>query len=386
MAAKVAPYLLFLLLAPSALAFDPDFGFYPSGAQSCLNGAAKKSNCKGDTATDLNKCFCGNGGNFAIIAAQCLGKNDADEVETVFTTMSDACDHSNTPLKVSKDNFTDAADSAANDDDDDDDDKSATTTSATKTTPTASSATKTPASTSASTTTSSTASPTDSSAAGADGDKKKLSTGATVGIAAGVSVAGVAAIAGLAFFLVRRRKRSNAADESHPMLSHEKYGGGGGGAGGIATTYPPHDPSPSLGGGGFEQDTKSHYSASSFGVPPPQQQQHSYASVPNPSPDPQRQSFLSAWEPPSGSTAYASPNLAAGDARGSQYIGPYAPPQVVAELPSETQQEQRHSNVFELDSHGGAPQAPPQSYGQSSPPPQQPPAAQPSYRPYVPGS
>lgn len=397
LAGRAAPYLLGLLLAaPSVLAFDPNFDFYPKDAQPCLLSSAKASNCEGDTAADLNSCLCGNGGSFVIRSAQCLGQKDKKDVEKVYDTMADACATSKTPLKVDKDDFLDAADDAA------DDAKTSTKTTSTKTsTKTSSSATKTPNSTSASSTsasstsaasttaakTSSTASPSTSpDASKGDGEKKKLSTAGTIGIAAGVSIAGVAAIAGLAFFLVRRRKR-NTADEAHPMLPPtEKYGGGGG-----ATTFPPHDPSPSIGGGGFDHETKSHYSVSTFSGTQSQQQQQrqSYAALSNASPDPQQHNFLSAWEPPVSSTSYnTSPSNA-------QYVGPYAAPQGVAELPPQTHQvvaelppqTQPVHNVFELDSHGanGPPPPPPQAsqqpVAQQQQQQQQPPR---EYRPYVP--
>ncbi|KAJ6783042.1 hypothetical protein PWT90_01864 [Aphanocladium album] len=396
LAGRAALCLSFLLLlaAPVALAFDADFNFYPKNAQSCLLDSAKASKCQGDSAKELNACLCGNGGSFVIRSAQCLGAKDKKDVNEVYDTMASACATSDTPLTVDKDDFLDAASDAANDSSST---KTSTKTTSTKTSTSTSSATKTPSSTSASAsssgapaTTSSTASPSatppDSSKGG--GDKKKLSTAGTIGIAAGVSVAGVAIIAALAFFLVRRRKRNNTPDEAHPMLPHEKYGGGGSSRNSGPTTFPPHDPSPSLGSNGFEHETKSHYSVSTFGGAPlhqqQQQQRQSYAALSNASPDPQQQqqqqqqhNFLSAWEPPTGSSYNTSPS------NSSQYVGPYAAPQGAVELPPQTHhqviaelppQTQPASNVFELDSHGVAvPPPPPQQ--------QQPPR---DYKPYVP--
>lgn len=395
----VAGILFFLLLAaPFALAFDPNFDFYPEDAQPCLLDAAKVSKCQGDSAKELNACLCGNGGGFVVRTAQCLGKKDKKDVGSVYDTMADACAHSGTPLKVDTDDFVDAASDAA-----DDAKKSSSSSSSSTATKTSSSSTsasntasKTPSSpsspsssTTPSATTSSTASPTAfPDGSNSDGDSKKLSTAGTIGIAAGVSVAGVAAIAGLAWFLVRRRKRNTAADEAHPMLPQEKYGGSGGGG---ATTLPPHEPSPSL--GGFDRETKSHHSVSTFSSAHPRQ---SYAALSSVSPDPQQQqqqqqhNFLAAWEAPNNGTSYnSSPQDSAA------YVGPYAAPQhqhqqaqpVLAELPPQTSRPV--SNIFELESRdvAAAPAAsPPVWQQQQQQPQQQPQQQQPAreYRPYKP--
>ncbi|ATY61082.1 hypothetical protein A9K55_006051 [Cordyceps militaris] len=397
--------LVILLAAPAARAFDPDFGFYPEDARDCLYAAAKTSKCQGSTSRVLNACLCGNGGGFVDIAAECLGKNDKEDVGKVYDTMANACAASSTPLTMGQDAFEDAAKKGAAGD-------AKTTSSKSSTASSTTSATNTAA-----------ASPTTTSPAAAadDGNQKpKLSTAATIGIAAGVSVAGVLAIAGIAYGLVRRRKRGTAADEAHPMLPPEKYGGGGGGTNvDSPTTFLSHGPSPSLGSPGFEQHgaAKSHYSVSTFSgsmLPQQQQQQQSYTPLPtNTSPagtpqQQQQQNFLSAWEPPTNNngnnnTAYdPSP-------RNSQYVGPYAAPQGgLAELPPQTQpppppqQQQRPvSNVFELDSYGVEAQStqptvqPPavqspepamEPIAASPPPPQpqqQPPPPR-EYRPYVP--
>ncbi|OAA80776.1 hypothetical protein LEL_00321 [Akanthomyces lecanii RCEF 1005] len=112
LASAATLYILFFLLlaAPIALAFDPNFDFYPADAEPCLLDAAKASKCQGDSPKALNACLCGNGGGFVVRAAQCLGKKDKKDVGSVYDTMADACAHSGTPLKVDKDDFADAAD------------------------------------------------------------------------------------------------------------------------------------------------------------------------------------------------------------------------------------------------------------------------------------
>ncbi|TQV96668.1 hypothetical protein V2A60_002947 [Cordyceps javanica] len=371
-ATGAAPCLLFalffvLIAAPSALAFEANFDFYPKDAQPCLYDAAKASKCQGDSSQALNACFCGNGGSFVKLTAQCLGKKDKKDVAKVYDTMADACGTSKTPLKFDKDDFVDAA--AAGDSKSSSTSSSSTASSSSSSKTSSSTlASQTASATSSPSTASATASPTASPAGGSteESGKTKLSTAGTIGVAAGVSVAGVAAIAALAFFLVRRRKRGGAADEAHPMLPPEKYGGGG------ATTFPPQDPSPNLGGGGgfAEHEPKSHYSGSTYsGVPLSQQQQQqrqSYVALPtSTSPElPQQRpdSFLAAWEPPAG----ASNNTAPGNV---QYVGPYAPPQSggLAELPPQTLPV---SNVFELDAQGSH-TVPPPSHPPSHPAPQQ---------------
>ncbi|OAR02063.1 hypothetical protein LLEC1_03388 [Akanthomyces lecanii] len=254
-------FFFLVVAAPTVLAFDPNFDFYPKDAQACLLDAAKASKCQGDTSAALNACLCGNGGGFVVRTAQCLGKKDKKDVAGVYDTMADACAHSSTPLKLEKDDFADAASDAVDNGNKSSSSSSSRSNTATKTSSSSTSASntasKTPSSSSSTTTPSATSSPTaspttlpDSSSKGSS-DGKKLSTAGTIGVAAGVSIAGVAAIAGLAWFLVRRRKHSTGVDESHPMLPREKYGGGGG-----ATTFPPREPSPTLGVGGGELPTE----------------------------------------------------------------------------------------------------------------------------------
>ncbi|KAJ4165409.1 hypothetical protein LMH87_007043 [Akanthomyces muscarius] len=383
-AATLYVFFFLLLAAPIALAFDPNFDFYPADAESCLLDAAKASKCQGDSPKALNACLCGNGGGFVVRAAQCLGKKDKKDVGSVYDTMADACAHSGTPLKVDKDDFADAADDGSKSSSSSSRSSSTATKTSSSSTSASNTASKTPSSSSTSTTPSATTSSTASPTASPDGSKK-LSTAGTIGVAAGVSVAGVAAIAGLAWFLVRRRKRSTAADEAHPMLAQEKYGGSGGGGGGGATTFPPHDPSPSLGGGGggFGRETKSHYSVSTFSSAHPRQ---SYAALSSVSPDPQQHNFLAAWEPPASASYNSSPRNSAA------YVGPYAAPQhqqqaqpVLAELPPQTQA-RPVSNIFELESSAVAEAPAPLELPQAASQPvwQQQQQHTREYRPYIP--
>ncbi|KAM3447280.1 hypothetical protein MY3296_008864 [Beauveria thailandica] len=388
--------LLFLLAAPSALALDATFEFYPKTAQSCLSKAATSSACSGDTAKELNTCLCGNGGQFIETAIRCLPQDDGNELlGDVYTTMDAACTASGTPLTWKWSDWVDAAKSAKS--------SSSSSSSSTKTTSTETSSTETSSTTSTKSTSttlttttassaSSDASPSSSSSQGTatatnsptsspssspgDDSSSNLSTAATIGIAAGVSVAGVAAIAALAFFLVRKRKRAPRPPMTYSMLTPEKYNGAGGGA---ATSYPPHGPSPSnLGGGGagggatgFDSETNE---TPLYTVPmyaSKVQSKQSYTALSGTSPDSaleqqKQHNFLSGWEPPT---------------HAPQYAGPYHPPQTgPVELPP---QMQPASHVFELDSHG---------VGAAAPRPAQP-ALQPiaerqqesgMYRPYMP--
>lgn len=401
---RAAPHLalLLLVLAAAALAFEPNFDFYPKDARSCLLDAYTASKCQGDTAVSLNGCLCGNGGRFVIRTAQCLGKKDKKDVTAVYDTMTAACNTSKTPLQVDRGDFEEAAGGDGGKKTSSSSTSTATASTATKTTSstaasktaseTSSSATSSASSSSASATATATTSSTASPAASPEHDRnrggeRRLSTGATIGIAAGVSIAGVGAIAALAFCLVRRRKRNTAPDESHPMLPPEKYVGAGGPPSGFPTPSP-HELSPSLfrgGSGGFDHDAKSSHlsAASTYGGSP-----QNYAALPNASPDlhhqQQQHNFLGAWDT---QTASATPYSVS--PHSVQYVGPYAaPPQpVVAELPSQP----RHvGHVFELDSQGTAAPA-----GASPPPPQpvlqqqqQQPILQQrasrEYRPYIP--
>ncbi|KAM3473342.1 hypothetical protein MY8738_008430 [Beauveria namnaoensis] len=368
LASRAFPRLLFLLLlaAPSALSLDASFEFYPKAAQSCLSKAATSSACSGDTSKELNACLCSNGGQFVEKAIQCLAQENNDVMGDVFTTMDDACSTSGTPLSWKWSDWVDAAKSATSSSSSSSSTtttltetstktvtKTASTTatestSTTLTTATASSTSSGSSSPSSIATATATNSPTSSPSPSPGDSSSNLSTTATIGIAAGVSVAGVAAIAALAFFLVRKRKRASQPPMSYSMLTPEKYNGAGGA--GAVTSYPLHGPSPSnLGGGGgggaaggFDSEANETPLYTLPAYVSKSQSKQSYTALSGTSPDSaleqqkKQHNFLSGWEPPT---------------HAPQYTGPYAPPQTgPVELPPQMQPVM--SNVFELDAHG----------------------------------
>ncbi|KAK5996601.1 hypothetical protein PT974_01938 [Cladobotryum mycophilum] len=294
---------LFLFLLSPALAVTPDFSFYPPNAIDCLNDAAAISKCSAATYPELNSCLCGNGGNWVLNSAACVGQKDPTDIVKVYTTMAQACADSKTPMDVSQSDFYAAAEGKL------------TTTSATPTptptpTSTSASASKTPSTTIASTasitsitSTTSKASATPTQTNADPNASQGLSTGATVGIAIGASIGGVAIIAGLAIFLIRRKNRRG--EEAHPMLP--QYGGKDARYS-AATTFPPTEPSP-----GF-----SPYSNEA--------KRPAWAS-PNQSPDPSYRHSGTTWT-----------------SSQVHYKGPYAPPEGGAEWP-----QQHSSQVFEMD-------------------------------------
>ncbi|TWU74990.1 hypothetical protein ED733_005838 [Metarhizium rileyi] len=158
------PLLIVLLtvLAPAALAYDPDFSFYPEDSLSCLYKAAKDSKCTGTDAQDLNQCLCGNGGDFVTKSAQCLGREDKSDVVKVYKTMSSACSVSKTPMSSN------------------------------------------------------------SSSGGDDNKSPVLSKGATIGVAIGAAVAGMLTMGALVLFL-RHRQRKKTEEETSPMLTQNDY-------------------------------------------------------------------------------------------------------------------------------------------------------------------
>ncbi|OAQ82391.1 CFEM domain-containing protein [Purpureocillium lilacinum] len=230
-----------LLAASSAVALDPDFSFYPKNAQSCLKSAASKSKCSGSTAKELNTCFCGNKGNFITNTAKCLGKEDMADVQSVYATILQACTGSNTPMSVSQSDFIKAANGQ----------DSPTTTITTMPTstilPTKTSSTSTPAGGAQTVT----VTPTTTGSGGGG----RLSTGATIGIAVGTTLVGVAVLGGLGFLLFRRHKRGNV-EESRPMLVHPEYYHHMTGMT-TTTTFPAKDPSIDLGRFSGATDSKS---------------------------------------------------------------------------------------------------------------------------------
>ncbi|KAH6609910.1 hypothetical protein Trco_003256 [Trichoderma cornu-damae] len=291
--------LLLLLLVPALAAVESDFSFYPAGAQSCLNQAAAASKCGGATVQDLNKCLCGNGGNFVLLAAACLGKDDKADSVTVYTTMVSACANSNTPLDVAPSDFYGAVNGLL-----------PTTTASTSTSTSTEAATTdihvhtTVTVTPTSTSTSTSASTSTGAGTGADTVGDNLSTGATVGIALGASFGGVGAIAGLVYFLLRRSKKQG--EEFHPMLP--QFGDE------VRFSQGAFDPTPSPG------------LSSSF----TEAKRASWVS-PLQSPDPYRYS-AAAWDPSQG-----------------MYAGPYPPPEGAVGLPPPTASGNNAGMVFEMD-------------------------------------
>lgn len=181
-------------LISSCRAAVVDFSFYPPRSQDCLYRASNSSSCATDTVTATNTCLCGNGGDFVTNSAKCLASSDPDDLESVYKTMTTACSDSNTPLRVSEQEYMAAA-------------AVATSSAGTSTTASSTGSTK----------------PTGTgTTAPAKDEDQGLSGGAKIGIIAGASVAGAISVAGVAFWLIRRRRRRDN-EESHPMLPQE-YG------------------------------------------------------------------------------------------------------------------------------------------------------------------
>jgi LPXTG-motif cell wall-anchored protein len=197
-----------------------NFNFYPEGARTCLDQAAASSQCEASTVELTNACLCRNGGDFITTAAACIGRESPGDLEEVYKTMSDACNESQTRINVSKAEFMAAASGAT------------TTTSSRRTTTTrtssktsATSETIETATESATTTTTGTNTATATSTSSADDDQQGggssgLSTGAMAGVIAG-AIGGCAVLAGVAFFLFRRRRK--VGEESHPMLPQQAH-------------------------------------------------------------------------------------------------------------------------------------------------------------------
>jgi len=238
--------LVLAFAAVSVSAFENDFSKYPTGSQQCLTDSANASGCNGSTVQEMNQCLCGNSGNFVTNAAACIKKSDSADLETVYTTMADACNYSNTPLAVSQNDFMNAGSSSSS---------SPTTvvstvsgghtttiTTAETTTPTVTTITTVSNGQTVTLTTplpASTTSPPPSTGGGT-GDGGMSST-AKIGIIAGAAVAGAAILAAIIFFFLRHRRARHRGprDESHPMLPQKIGGGfGPGGGGGGDTSYP----------------------------------------------------------------------------------------------------------------------------------------------------
>ncbi|KAM4063182.1 hypothetical protein HRG_010254 [Hirsutella rhossiliensis] len=262
------------LLLGTASALENDFSFYPADAQACLTQAGARSACRGSTVSELNGCLCGNGSGFVSGAARCLGQRDAGDVAAVYRTMVDACERSATPLSVGRSEFLALAGegktaSSA---------RTRTRTTSTKTRPSETSTTTTTTKT-GSETASSKKSPATASASasappsGDDDDNQNrasdsahhLSQGAIIGIATGVSVGGVAAVALVAFLLFhhrRRQGRPKPQGEADAMLGS-----------GPPTTPSGIPPTPSASSSAEHKSVWSPYEWPTS-PPPPQQQQH----------------------------------------------------------------------------------------------------------------
>ncbi|KFH46109.1 hypothetical protein ACRE_030420 [Hapsidospora chrysogenum ATCC 11550] len=172
--------LWYLFLAVPSFAVENDFGFYPEGAQSCLDKASEGANCEGDTTNALNKCLCSNTNDFITNAAECIGRDSPRDVDATYAIMRGACDDSATPMALSKDEFRKASEGSTSSKDGSDSDNS------------------------------------DGSDNSDDSEGDRLSTGTTIGIAVGCSLVGAGIVAGIGWFLFRRyRKR---VEESRPML------------------------------------------------------------------------------------------------------------------------------------------------------------------------
>ncbi|KAM0425437.1 hypothetical protein ACHAPT_009226 [Fusarium lateritium] len=223
---------LFLLLSP-ALAAENNFGFYPKGAQSCLYQAADDADCTGKDSKELNYCLCGQGSyknDFILGSARCVGEESPGDVDETFDTMQQACKDSSTPLKVTKEEFQEAAKEG----------ETTTTADSATTTTTKSKQTADYTTTSGGRTVTVIATSDNSNEDNTTSkdDDSGLSTGATIGIGVGAALAGAALIAGAVFLLLRRRRKRNA-EESHPMLPN--YDGNNAYN---ASTYPPSEPKP----------------------------------------------------------------------------------------------------------------------------------------------
>ncbi|KAH7129887.1 hypothetical protein B0J13DRAFT_133044 [Dactylonectria estremocensis] len=232
---------LCLALAPISTlsAATNDFSFYPDNAENCLNKSADAAACTGDTNQELNDCLCSNTNDFVTNTAKCLGSEDPDDVDEVYTTMKSACSASQSNFTVTEAEWNAAAaeggssissvpasSSTASSSSTESATSSATGSSSDL--PTIIAATTTTSQSAFVTTTSGgktiTVYPTETSD---DHDHKSgLSTPVTIGIGVGGAVLG-AAIVGFVFcILLRRRKKGG--EESRPMLSDpqpQQHGG-----------------------------------------------------------------------------------------------------------------------------------------------------------------
>jgi hypothetical protein len=103
MAPSRSPFSLLPLLALLQLttAAVVDFSLYPTGAQACLYNAASASQCGTSSVPVFNSCVCSNGGGFIDSAAKCIAANDKGDLNSVYSVMSSNCATSNTPIAYS---------------------------------------------------------------------------------------------------------------------------------------------------------------------------------------------------------------------------------------------------------------------------------------------
>ncbi|KAF5577153.1 c2h2 type zinc finger containing protein [Fusarium pseudocircinatum] len=223
-------FTLLLLLTPS-LALDNNFDFYPKGAQKCLSQAADDASCTGADSKELNYCLCGLGNynnDFILGSAACIGKQSPGDVDETYDTMNTACSNSQTPMKVTKKEFEEAAEKGA---------------SASTTTDAATSSTASAMATDSASTTKDTAAATTTTSAENNDEDTGLSTGATAGVAVGAAVGGAAVVGLLVWFWMHRRRKN--AEETHPMLpSYENRDG---------SPYQPTEPKPAWSAAGSPQ-------------------------------------------------------------------------------------------------------------------------------------
>ncbi|KAK0665598.1 hypothetical protein QBC41DRAFT_327538 [Cercophora samala] len=192
--------LAILVLASTIQGASINFDFYPETAQDCMYAAADASKCETGVVKTTNECLCQNGGGFIENTASCLGQSSRGDLQQVYDTMSGACRDSRTPISISEKQYMEFAD------------RETTTSTSIATSTTAPISTTTTSSTTS--TTASTESPQASTEPGDEGSQG-LSTAALAGIIAG-SVVGVTVLAGLAFFLLRKKRKQG--EESRPML------------------------------------------------------------------------------------------------------------------------------------------------------------------------
>ncbi|KAH6649130.1 hypothetical protein BKA67DRAFT_381863 [Truncatella angustata] len=203
--------LLLLTTTPAPThAFENDFSAYPAGSQSCMSSSADASGCTGDTGQEMNSCLCTNGGNFIYNVASCVSKESPSDLKTVYATLQNNCDGTGVIITVGEAAFLAQASAAT------ETQATATATPTTTTTSQTATATTTGMTTTTTTTgtggpittttTGATSSPTSTGAAGSAG----LSTGAKIGIGAGIAIGGILCLLGAVFIWVYNRRRRPA--------------------------------------------------------------------------------------------------------------------------------------------------------------------------------